>query len=73
MSRPVDRVSLAAGLALGALGAVLMLDQTDVIELGFGWFGAAIAATLGVVLLVSGLEEARQPRLDEPAESRSET
>ena len=73
MSRPLDRVSLAAGLALGALGAVLMLDQTDVIELNYGWFGAAIAATLGVVLLVSGLEEARQPRLDEPPQSRSET
>ena len=72
MKRAVDRVSLAAGLALGALGAVLMLDQTDVVDLGFGWFGAAIAGTLGVVLLVSGLEEARQPRLGEPPESRSE-
>jgi hypothetical protein len=73
MSRAVDRVSLAAGLALAALGTVLLLDQTGVIDLNFGWFGAVVAATLGIVLLVSGLEEARQPRLEEPAESRSET
>jgi len=60
--RQIDRVSLSAGLALGALGALLMLDQADTIDLGFGWLGAATAAVLGVVLLVSGLEEARKAR-----------
>lgn len=61
--RPVDRISLAAGLALAAFGIVLMLDQADVIDLGFGWLGAATAAVLGIVLLVAGLEESRPARL----------
>lgn len=60
--RAIDRVSLAAGVALAALGTVLLLDQADVIEIGFGWLGAAVAAVLGVILLVSGLDDARQAR-----------
>lgn len=55
--RPVDRVSLVAGLALGGLGVLLLLDQLDALELSFGWLGAALAATLGIVLLASGLQE----------------
>jgi hypothetical protein len=70
--RPFDRVSLAAGLGIGALGVLLMLDDQDVIALGFGWLGAATAAVLGTILLVTGLEEARQARPRSSPESRSE-
>ena len=55
--RPVDRFALVAGLALAALGSLLLLDQVDAIELTFGWFGAALAAAVGVPLLASGLEQ----------------
>jgi hypothetical protein len=54
MSR-VDRVSLVAGLALMAVGTLLVLDQADAIELSPGIAGAALAAALGAVLVVSGL------------------
>jgi hypothetical protein len=54
MSR-VDRVSLVAGLALMAVGTLLVLDQAEAIELSPGIAGAALAAALGAVLVVSGL------------------
>jgi hypothetical protein len=53
----VDRFTLVGGLALGGLGALLLLDQVDAIDLTFGWFGAALAATIGIALLASGLEQ----------------
>jgi hypothetical protein len=51
----VDRVSLVAGLALMAVGTLLVLDQADAIELSPGIAGAALAAALGAILVVSGL------------------
>jgi peptidoglycan/LPS O-acetylase OafA/YrhL len=50
-----DPVSLVAGIAVTALGALLLLDQADAIELTFGWLGAALAAMLGVILVISGI------------------
>jgi len=55
-----DPVSLVAGVAICVLGALLILDQTDVIDLTFGWLGAAMAAVLGAILLVSGLMEGQR-------------
>ena len=52
-----DPVSLVAGIAVTALGALLLLDQTEAIELTFGWLGAALAAVLGVILVISGLAQ----------------
>jgi hypothetical protein len=57
--RSVDRIGLVGGLALAGLGVVLLLDQIDAIELSFGWFGAALAAAIGVALLASGLDQPR--------------
>jgi len=55
MRRRVDRVSLIAGLALVLLGAVLCLDQLDLIDLGFGLAAAALCAAAGAILVASGL------------------
>ncbi len=52
-----DEVSLAAGIGVIVLGVMLMLDQTDAIDLGFGWLGALVAVLLGVALLISGLRD----------------
>ena len=52
-----DPVSLVAGIAVIALGGLLILDQVEAIELTFGWVGAALAAVLGVILVISGLTE----------------
>jgi hypothetical protein len=56
----VDFTSLVAGIALTALGTVLLLDNVDVIDLRFGYFWPALTATLGVILLASGLSRGRR-------------
>jgi hypothetical protein len=55
MSRRPDTTSLAAGVAIMAFGTLLLLDRAGELELGFGWFLPLLAATVGVILLVSGL------------------
>ena len=57
MKRERDVVSLVAGLGFLALGALLILDQAETLELTAGWFGAALAAALGSILIASGLVE----------------
>jgi hypothetical protein len=54
-SRNFDPASLAAGLAVSALGVLLLLDQTDVIDLRFGYLWPALLATIGTILLAVGL------------------
>jgi hypothetical protein len=53
----IDLVSLASGAVLAALGALVLLDSSDTIDLSLGWAAAALAGALGVMLLVSGLLE----------------
>jgi hypothetical protein len=55
-----DRVSIVAGLAVGGLGVVLLLDQTGLIELRFGYALPAILACVGVILLAAGLDGRRR-------------
>jgi hypothetical protein len=57
LSHRVDSVSLVAGLAIIGVGALLLLDQEDVIDLSLGIAGAVVAAVLGVILIASGLAE----------------
>ena len=57
--RELDATSLVAGLALAAFGTLLLLDQADVLNLRFGYFWPAIAATVGAILLASGLNRGR--------------
>ena len=56
MKRRTDRVSIVAGLAVGGLGVLLLLDQTGLIELRFGYALPAILACVGSILLAAGLE-----------------
>ena len=55
----LDRVSLAAGSACLLVGAVLGLDQLDVISLSPDLAAALLCAAAGVVLVVSGLSPRR--------------
>jgi uncharacterized protein (DUF697 family) len=57
VKRRVDSVSLVAGLAVVAVGVLLLLDQKDVVDISLGLAGAMIAATIGVILIASGLAE----------------
>jgi hypothetical protein len=54
-----DATSLVAGLAIAAFGALILLDRLDELDLRFGYFWPALAATLGVILLTSGLTRRR--------------
>ncbi|MET0511817.1 MAG: hypothetical protein ABW135_09075 [Thermoleophilaceae bacterium] len=47
--------SLVAGLALLALGAVLLLNALDAIELSFASFAPLACAATGAILLANGL------------------
>lgn len=53
-ARP-DVASLVAGLAVAALGGVLLLDQLDVWGLRFAALAPLACAAIGAVLLASGL------------------
>lgn len=55
MGRRFDPASLAAGLAISALGVLLLLDQLDTIDLQFGYFFPAIIGVVGAILLAVGL------------------
>jgi uncharacterized membrane protein YidH (DUF202 family) len=52
-----DRTLIAAGLATIALGALLLLDRTRVIDVHFDYMLPALLAAFGAVLLVAGLSE----------------
>ena len=53
--RDPDVTSLVAGLVLIGLGAVLLLDRLDVVDLRFGYLWPALLAALGAILLAGGL------------------
>lgn len=53
--RRPDPVTLVAGLALAAYGAVLLLDNADVLDLRFGVIAPITCALVGAILLASGL------------------
>jgi cell wall-active antibiotic response 4TMS protein YvqF len=53
--RRPDVPSLVGGLALVALGTVLLLDRTDAIDLSFGTFAPIACAALGAVVLALGM------------------
>ena len=55
-----DRPAVAGGAAVALLGALLLLDQADVLRLGFGWAVPAVLAVLGVVLVAAGLDGPRR-------------
>jgi len=54
-SRRPDVPSLVAGVAVLLLGAILLLDRLDVLDLRFAALGPLACAALGAVLLATGL------------------
>jgi hypothetical protein len=60
MRRRIDTTSLVAGLAVTALGLLLLLDRTDVIDFGFGYAAPAMTAVVGAILLAAGLQGPRR-------------
>ena len=58
-TRPVrhspDTSSVVAGIAVLALGVLLLLDASDVLDLRFNVLAPAACAATGAILLVSGM------------------
>jgi hypothetical protein len=63
--RSVDVESLAAGIAVIAVGTIMLLDQSGSIELTATLVGALNAAMIGVILLAGGLGRDRDTGADE--------
>jgi hypothetical protein len=53
--RPVDIPALVGGVAVTALGLLLLLDRAHVLHLGFGWLWPALLAAAGAYLVASGV------------------
>ena len=52
-----DRTLIVAGLVTVALGTLLLLDRTDVLNIRFDYMVPAVLAAIGAVLLAAGLLE----------------
>jgi hypothetical protein len=59
MSRRADLPSLVAGLALVALGAILLADARGGLDLSLGGAAPLVCAAVGSVLLATGLSRGR--------------
>jgi len=53
----LDVVSLGSGLGLITVGGLLLLDQAGSLELTIGLAGALMAALIGMILVLSGLND----------------
>jgi hypothetical protein len=57
--RPVPRrpdpTSIVSGIAVLALGVLLLLDASDAFELSFGVLAPVACATMGAILVASGM------------------
>ena len=54
-----DIPSLVAGIAVLALGAVLLLDSTGAFDLNFAVLAPVLCAATGAILLARGLSRSR--------------
>jgi hypothetical protein len=57
--RNADPTSIVAGIAVLALGVLLLLDASDTLELSFGVLAPVACAATGAILLASGMTRRR--------------
>jgi hypothetical protein len=60
----VDVLSLVSGAVTTALGAALLLDSSETINVSFGWSLVVLTGAVGVILLLSGLVDRGPGRHD---------
>jgi hypothetical protein len=48
---------MGAGVAIAAVGALVLLDSSEVLDVSMGWMTIALTAAVGAVCLLSGLVE----------------
>ena len=59
MRERVDRTALISGIAVIAIGGLLMLDQGGSVEISAGVLAAIFVGAFGLIMLLSGLFEDR--------------
>ena len=59
MLRRPDPTSLVAGIAVLALGVLLLLDASGTLDLRFGVLAPVACAAMGAILLASGMTRRR--------------
>ncbi len=62
MTRPPNVTVLMMGIAILALGGLLVLDADGIIDLGFAYTAPVLVGALGAILLASGLSSRRRGR-----------
>ena len=50
-----DPVSLASGVVIAALGALLLIDSAGGFHVSIGWMGVLLTAAVGAIFVLSGL------------------
>lgn len=60
----VDVLSLASGAVITALGAAVLLDSSEAIDLSLAWSAVVLTAAVGVIVLLSGLFDRAPDRHD---------
>jgi hypothetical protein len=50
-----DPVSLASGVVIAALGALLLIDSAGGLHISLGWMAVVLTGAVGVIFLLSGL------------------
>jgi hypothetical protein len=60
MTRPPNVTVLLTGIAVLALGVLLVLDGHGVIDLRFAYMGPVLVGAVGAILLASGLASRRR-------------
>ena len=51
----IDFISLASGVVIAALGAIVLLDSSGALDLSLAWMAVVLTGAVGVILLLSGL------------------
>ena len=62
MTRPPNVTVLMMGIAILALGGLLVLDADGIIDFGFAYTAPVLVGALGAILLASGLSSRRRGR-----------
>jgi hypothetical protein len=50
-----DPVSLASGVVIAALGALLLIDSAGGLHVPLGWMAVVLTAAVGAIFMLSGL------------------
>jgi hypothetical protein len=51
----VDLVSLASGVMIAAIGALVLIDSAGGLHLSLGWMAVVLTGAVGLIFMLSGL------------------